>query len=266
MSGELGAAIRAMCSTSLLDAKQERELAKRIKQGDKEARDIMILANMRLVVALAKQYHQRRGVPLEDGIMEGALGLLRAVDLYDPRKGRFTTYATNWVQQRLRRFSQDYAMVRIPSYKETLLGKLERLMQYGSQEKLVQDFSRAAKTAYTQKDIEELVENKQRANIRSLDAVQTVDRGEDSHGNGSTSPDSPVQLKDFREQVKFVVDLLPLRERYVITMRYLAEPQLRLEDVGNVLRLTRERVRQIEVRALNRLRRPEYAVLLGAAD
>jgi RNA polymerase primary sigma factor len=243
----------------LLTAAQEVELAKRIERGDMEAKERMIQSNLRLVVSIAKNY-RNQGLPFLDLIQEGTLGLIRAVEKFDWRRGfKFSTYATWWIRQAVARALADKARtIRMPVH------IVERL----------QKINRAERSLWTQLGREPTLEEV--ADEASLTPQQVLEVR--AAARASTSLDAPIGdeedavLGDFvagdeplpedavdvelrRQVLRHALLSLPDREREVVTMRYGIggdEPRT-LEEIGRLLGLTRERVRQIELDSLRRL-------------
>ena len=243
----------------LLTAAEEIELAKRIERGDLEAKERMIQSNLRLVVSIAKNY-RNQGLPFLDLIQEGTLGLIRAVEKFDWRRGfKFSTYATWWIRQAVARALADKARtIRMPVHIVERLQKINRAdrllwTQLGREPSLDEIADEASLT------VQQVLEVRAAARAStSLDAP--VGDGDDAVFGDFVAGDEPlpeeaVELHLRSEALRQALAALPQREREVVVMRYGlagAEPQT-LEEIGRRLGLTRERVRQIELESLRRL-------------
>ena len=243
----------------LLTAAQEVELAKRIERGDPEAKERMIQSNLRLVVSIAKNY-RNQGLPFLDLIQEGTLGLIRAVEKFDWRRGfKFSTYATWWIRQAVARALADKARtIRMPVHIVERLQKINRAdrllwTQLGREPSIDEIADEASLT------VQQVLEVRAAARAStSLDAP--VGEGDDAVlgdfvAGEELLPDEAVELQLRSQALRRALAVLPQREREVVTMRYgLAGIEAQtLEEIGRRLGLTRERVRQIELEALRRL-------------
>ncbi len=254
--------LREIGRVPLLTAEQEIELAKRIAKGDKAAKDAMVEANLRLVVSIAKKYIGR-GLDLLDLIQEGSSGLLRAVEKFDYTKGfKFSTYATWWIRQAITRAIADQARtIRIPVHMVETINKLIR-----TQRRLVQELGReplpeeiAAEMEIEVDKVNHILKIKQ--DIVSLESPVGDDKdsslSEFIVDEDSKKPDEVAADQLLKEQVASVLSLLTPREQKILRMRFGLEDgrSHTLEEVGLEFGVTRERIRQIEAKALTKLRK-----------
>ncbi|MCA0228280.1 RNA polymerase sigma factor RpoD [Patescibacteria group bacterium] len=261
--------LREIGKIPLLSAEEELALAQRVVAGDKRAKDKMAEANMRLVVSIAKRY-SGRGLDFLDLIQEGHTGLLRAVEKFDPDKGfKFSTYATWWIRQAITRAIADQARtIRIPVHMVETINKLLR-----TQRRMTQELNREPSIEELAKELEmepEKVEYviKIKQDISSLDAGVGRD-GEDEDSvlgdfiedEDSATPEESAANQLLKEQVQSVLSTLSEREQKIIKMRFGLEngKSHTLEEVGQEFAVTRERIRQIEAKALAKLRKHKDA-------
>jgi RNA polymerase primary sigma factor len=259
--------LREIGKIPLLSAEEELKLAYEIKAGSKKAKDKMAEANMRLVVSIAKRY-VGRGLDLLDLIQEGNTGLLRAVEKFDPDKGfKFSTYATWWIRQAITRAIADQARtIRIPVHMVETINKLLR-----TQRRLTQELNREPTNEEIAKEMEIEVDKvehimKIKQDISSLDASIRDDE-EDSvlsdfiEDEDTVSPEESATNQLLKEQVKEILGALTEREQKILKLRFGLEDgkQHTLEEVGQEFSVTRERIRQIEAKALAKLRKHKDA-------
>ena len=255
--------LREIGKVPLLSSEEELELAQHIVEGDQDAARAMTEANLRLVVSIAKRY-VGRGMQLLDLIQEGNLGLLKAVEKYDYTKGfKFSTYATWWVRQAITRALADQARtIRIPVHMVETMNKLTQTSR-----KLQQDLGR-------EPTVEELAEvmhlTPERVNeirqmcMEPVSLESPVGEEDDSHlgdfieDDTGSQPSEAVSQAMLRQQLMDILDTLSPREAKVLRLRYgLDDGRPRtLEEVGKEFNVTRERVRQIEAKALRKIRNP----------
>ena len=261
--------LREIGKIPLLSAEEEMDLARRIVEGDKKAKDKMAEANMRLVVSIAKRY-SGRGLDFLDLIQEGNTGLLRAVEKFDPDKGfKFSTYATWWIRQAITRAIADQARtIRIAVHMVETINKLLR-----TQRRMTQELNREPTIEELSKEldmepekIEYVIKIKQ--DISSLDAGVGRD-GEDDDSvlqdfivdEDTVSPEDSASNQLLKEQVQEILSSLSDREQKIVRMRFGLDngKNHTLEEVGQEFAVTRERIRQIEAKALAKLRKHKDA-------
>lgn len=248
---------------NLLTATEEVELAMKIEEGDQEARQRLAEANLRLVVSIAKRY-VGRGMQFLDLIQEGNMGLMKAVEKFDYKKGfKFSTYATWWIRQAITRAIADQARtIRIPVHMVETINKLIRI-----QRQLLQDLGReptpeeiGAEMDLPTEKVREILKIAQ----EPVSLETPIGEEDDSHlgdfieDHDATSPAENAAYELLKEQLEDVLDTLTDREENVLRLRFgLDDGRNRtLEDVGKVFGVTRERIRQIEAKALRKLRHP----------
>jgi RNA polymerase primary sigma factor len=255
--------LREIGKIPLLTAQEELALAQKVKSGDKRAKDQMAEANMRLVVSIAKRY-VGRGLDLLDLIQEGNTGLLRAVEKFDPDRGfKFSTYATWWIRQAITRAIADQARtIRIPVHMVETINKLLR-----TQRRLTQELNReptndeiAAAMEMDVDKVEHIMKIKQ--DISSLDASVRDDEEDSVLGDfiedeDAKTPTESASEQLLKEQVKQILSTLTEREQKILKLRFGLEDgkSHTLEEVGQEFSVTRERIRQIEAKALAKLRK-----------
>ena len=250
-----------IAATPLLTAEEEVSLSKRIERGDLAAKDHMTRANLRLVVSIAKRY-RNQGLPFLDLIQEGSIGLVRAVEKFDHRKGfKFSTYATWWIRQAISRAIADKGRtIRIPIHIDNVIKKLDgaqrKLEAAGDRDPTVEEIAALAGVDPVEADVL----------MRAAQPLVSLDKpvGDDADAaqfgelipdESTASPFDAAAEALMHERLARVLDNLPYRERRIITLRFGldGEAPRTLDQVARLFKLTRERTRQIEEAAIRKL-------------
>ena len=258
--------LKEIGQVKLLSAEEEIELAKRVAEGDKKAKDKLTEANLRLVVSIAKKY-SGRGLHILDLIQEGNTGLIRAVDKFDYTKGnKFSTYATWWIRQAITRAIADQARtIRVPVHMVEVINKATRCNR-----KLVQELGREPTVEEIAKElnlpVEKIIEaNRTAADTLSLDTPvgdeEDTSIGSFVEDDRTAGPADATSNALLAEALKEILDTLTEREADVLRMRFgMYDGRTHtLEEVGQIFGVTRERIRQIENKAIRKLRHPSRA-------
>ena len=262
--------LREIGRVPLLNAKQEIELARRIKEGDINAKRKLVRHNLRLVVSIAKRYINR-GLPFLDLIQEGNLGLIRAAEKFDPERGyKFSTYATWWVRQGITRSLSDKSRtIRVPVHMVETINKFKKVAR-----RLGQLFDRRP----TEEELAEVMEVSTQKIKEIVAAMRTpvsleapINNEEDgkledfiADSSDNVHPELAATDQLLSSDILKVLETLTPKEKAVVQLRFGIDSgqERTLEEVGRLLGITRERVRQLEFRALKKLRHPERAVKL----
>lgn len=257
-----------MSKYPLLTQEEEIELAKRIEKGDKEAREIFINSNLRLVVKIASKFIGR-GLSFQDMIQEGSIGLMKAVERFDYRRGyHFSTYATWWIKQGVTRAIADQGRtIRIPVHMVETINRINRVRKELTQkldyEPTASDIAKAMGDGYTAEKVEEIINSCQ--DVVSLEKP-VGEEGDSTLGDyvedkKLDGPYDAVEKLMLKEEIIKQLDVLTEAERFVIVKRFGIEdghPRT-LEEVGKMRGITRERIRQIEAKALTKLKLKKYS-------
>jgi len=258
---DLASYINRLTRTKLLTATEEKSLSRRARYGDNTAKERLIESNMRLVVSIAKNYLVS-GIPLEDLIQEGAIGLMTATERFDPRMGyRFSTYATQWIRQSIGRAIDNKAKaIRLPAHISESLRKIDKsrgeLQRTLGQEPTVEQI--AEHTGLSLKKMNSLLQTTQEP--VSLD-MTVGDDDSTSLGSlvldrNSPNPQDELIAQEMRGEIEAILDTLDEREKVIMRKRFGFDEDDKsvLQQIGDELHISRERVRQIESQALRKLR------------
>jgi RNA polymerase primary sigma factor len=253
--------MRDISAHPLIDKKEECRLAKLIQQGDQDAREKLISANLRLVVKIAHDF-KRMGFPLQDLISEGNIGLMRAAEKFDPEKGaKFSSYAAWWIKQAMRRaIFEKSKMIRVPV---ASAGKIHKIRTTNN--RLTRELGREPTNAEIAKQLdfsEGVVKRLKRADLRTVSLDDPILQGENGDlkslipDERIASPDAILDGNEAVKRLKELLDELDPREKMILYMRFGLDghPPRTLDEVSRAIGRTRERVRQIQKRALSKLR------------
>lgn len=260
---EMGAYLKKVNSYKSLDSAEEKEIARKAKNGDKEAKKILVQSNLKLVLTIARKAIHVSKLPMVDLIQEGNLGLMIAVEKFNPDLGyRFSTYASWWIKQAMfKAISEQSHCIKIPVYIQETLSKFSKVKA---------EMERAYNCQVTNKDVAQKMNLEPEKVDTYLSAYTTTISIEGSFDakNGSelnvadvledetTSVEASIQYEELKKEIANVVSTLKEREQSVIKMRFGLENFARttLEDIGKMFGVTKECIRQTEMRALNKLR------------
>ena len=266
----LGMYLKEINRIPLLTREEENELALRAKNGDKLARDKIVRANLRFVVNVSKKY-QGRGLDLTDLISEGNIGLLNAIERFDVNRGyHFISYAVWWIRQSiLKAIGEKGRAIRLPSNRANELAKIEgaRKSVVGSKSE-DQEFEEVAEMLHMDKvHVREMIYISRE--MASLDAPVGGESDDRTFGEYiediKNLPENAVMEESMHDEINKVIDTLQPKEAAILKMRYSigVEKPMSLQEIGTICNLTKERVRQIENRALVRMRQPHRASRLS---
>jgi len=243
----------------ILSREGEVKLGRQVKRGDRQAKQEMIQCNLRLVISVARQY-DNLGLPLLDVIEEGNIGLMRAVDRFDPSmEFRFSTYAVHWIRQGIRRaLAEKGRSIRIPTYMAELVSRFRRHGRGGGNRDDVAELVRALRLP---RENLVLIERVVATAAQSHGGLDLASLDQDGEAFAGGAPEKPLLDREDAQRLRGSLHSLSHREGEILRYRFGLDdyPVLTLEEIGEIFDLTRERIRQIEAQALDRMR-----VLIGA--
>lgn len=241
----------------VLTREQEQVVTRRLRAGDKTARQEMIQCNLRLVVSVARQY-ESQGLQILDVVEEGNIGLMRAVERFDPDMGcRFSTYAVHWIKQAIRRaLLEKVRNIRVPAYMAELVTRWKRFSREKPGVTDVEEIVRALRLPSENIKLIQRIMDTARLHGGNLDVDDVAELSGYFEDQKVPAPDAELQDRENVLMLQSRLSLLPERESEILRYRYGMDeyPVLTLEEIGRVFSLTRERVRQLEAKAMIRLR------------